>query len=80
MLSGTKITSIAGDVIKAMLKDSKLEAASIDEVVFGNVLQAGLGQNPVRQAAFAAKIPVNGRVKTGQRWALQNRPVKFPFI
>ena len=30
----------------------------IDEVIFGNVLQAGLGQNPARQAALKAGIPV----------------------
>src|SRR5437868_1689130 len=32
-------------------------AGQIDEVIMGNVLQAGLGQNPARQAALKAGIP-----------------------
>ena len=56
-LSGTKITSIARDVVKAALIESGLEGESIDEVIFGNVLQAGLGQNPARQVAIGAGIP-----------------------
>ena len=35
-----------------------IASADVEEVIFGNVLQAGLGQNPARQAAIAAGIPV----------------------
>jgi acetyl-CoA C-acetyltransferase len=34
-----------------------IDAAEIEEVIFGNVLAAGLGQNPARQVALAAGIP-----------------------
>ena len=32
-------------------------AEQVDEVIMGNVLQAGLGQNPARQAAIHAGLP-----------------------
>src|SRR5436189_4043736 len=34
-----------------------VEAAAVDEVILGNVLAAGLGQNPARQAALKAGLP-----------------------
>lgn len=43
--------------IEAALEDSKVPASAIDEVFMGCVLQAGVGQNPARQAALAAGIP-----------------------
>jgi acetyl-CoA C-acetyltransferase len=39
------------------VKRSGLVASDIEEVVFGNVLQAGLGQNPARQVALMAGLP-----------------------
>lgn len=44
-------------VMKEALKRGGVSAADVDEVFFGNVLQAGLGQNPARQAAIHAGIP-----------------------
>jgi len=44
-------------VIKELLKRSEISASNVDEVIMGNVLQAGLGQNPARQAAIGAQIP-----------------------
>lgn len=44
-------------VIEEAIKRSKLEGKDIDEVYFGCVLQAGLGQNIARQSAIAAGIP-----------------------
>jgi acetyl-CoA C-acetyltransferase len=44
-------------VIEAVLKDSQLAANDADEVILGQVLTAGVGQNPARQAAIAAGIP-----------------------
>jgi acetyl-CoA C-acetyltransferase len=44
-------------VIKAAMEKAGVKAENIDEVIFGNVLQAGLGQNPARQAAIKAGIP-----------------------
>ncbi|MGD6994163.1 acetyl-CoA C-acetyltransferase [Sutcliffiella horikoshii] len=44
-------------VIKEALAKAGLSPDSVDEVIMGNVLQAGLGQNPARQAAMAAGLP-----------------------
>ncbi|MCL2409882.1 MAG: acetyl-CoA C-acetyltransferase [Oscillospiraceae bacterium] len=43
--------------IKETLNRANIDPKLIDQVIMGNVLQAGLGQNPARQAAFAASIP-----------------------
>lgn len=43
-------------VIQEALKRAKLDANLVNEVIMGNVLQAGLGQNPARQAALKANI------------------------
>lgn len=43
--------------IEAALADTSVSANAIDEVFMGCVLQAGVGQNPARQAALAAGIP-----------------------
>ncbi len=44
--------------IRAALERAKTEAAEVDEVVLGQVLTAAQGQNPARQAAIGAGIPV----------------------
>jgi acetyl-CoA C-acetyltransferase len=43
--------------VKAALERAKVEAGEVDEVVLGQILTAGQGQNPARQAAMAAGIP-----------------------
>jgi acetyl-CoA C-acetyltransferase len=43
--------------IKAVLENSKIDKNLIDEVIFGNVLTAGQGQAPARQAAIYAGLP-----------------------
>lgn len=44
-------------VIKEALGRAGVAPESVDEVIMGNVLQAGLGQNPARQAAMKAGLP-----------------------
>src|SRR2546430_16862383 len=44
-------------VIGETLRRAKLAAAEVDEVIMGNVIQAGVGQNPARQAALKAGLP-----------------------
>jgi acetyl-CoA C-acetyltransferase len=44
--------------IKAALERAGVEAARVSEVIMGQILTAGEGQNPARQAAIAAGIPV----------------------
>lgn len=45
--------------IEGALKSAKVSKAKVDEVFMGNVVSAGLGQAPARQAAIAAGIPIN---------------------
>ncbi|GAC1466834.1 MAG: acetyl-CoA C-acetyltransferase [Ktedonobacteraceae bacterium] len=45
-------------VIRAALERAYLKPSQVDEVIMGNVLQAGLGQNPARQAAINADLPM----------------------
>jgi acetyl-CoA C-acetyltransferase len=45
--------------IKAALADSGLAASQVDEVILGNVLSAGIGQAPARQAALGAGLPTS---------------------
>lgn len=52
-ISATQLGSIA---IKAAIEKAGLEVALVDEVFMGNVLQAGVGQAPARQAALAAGL------------------------
>ena len=50
-------TELGAHAIRAVLERTGVSGEDIDEVVLGCVLQAGLGQNPARQAAFGAEIP-----------------------
>ncbi len=43
--------------VREAVKRAGLEPAAVEEVILGNVLQAGVGQNPARQAARGAGIP-----------------------
>ena len=45
-------------VIKEALKRGNVDAKDVNEVFFGNVLQAALGQNPARQASLKAGLPI----------------------
>lgn len=58
-LSTLSATELGSTVIKACLNQSNVNSSFINEVYMGNVLQAGNGQNPARQAAIKAGIPVN---------------------
>ncbi len=50
-------SALGAHAIGAALEGAGLKAEKVDEVLFGNVLQAGQGQNPARQAARAAGLP-----------------------
>ncbi|MFL0195553.1 acetyl-CoA C-acetyltransferase [Clostridium sp. WILCCON 0269] len=49
---------LGATVIKEAVKRANIKPEQVDEVIFGNVLQAGLGQSPARQAAVKGGIPV----------------------
>ncbi|WP_408006618.1 acetyl-CoA C-acetyltransferase [Pseudalkalibacillus sp. A8] len=53
-LKSISATELGGIAIKEALKRAGI--AEVDEVIMGNVLQAGLGQNPARQAAIKAGL------------------------
>src|SRR5438046_1448146 len=53
-LSAPQLGAVA---VAEALRRAKAPAERIDEVIFGNVLQAGVGQNPARQAALKAGLP-----------------------
>jgi acetyl-CoA C-acetyltransferase len=44
-------------VIKELIEHSSMDVNCVDEVIMGNVIQAGLGQNPARQSAINAGLP-----------------------
>jgi acetyl-CoA C-acetyltransferase len=62
-MSNIKATELGSIAINAALDSTGLNPEQIrnevNEVVLGNVCPAGLGQNPARQAALGAKIPIN---------------------
>ena len=58
-LKNIKSDQLGSIVIKEVLKKSKFTAEEIDEVIMGQVLTAGAGQNPARQAAVNAGIPIS---------------------
>jgi acetyl-CoA C-acetyltransferase len=55
--AGTPATELGARAVEAALERAGLSGDAVDEVLLGCVLQAGLGQNPARQAAMGAGIP-----------------------
>ncbi|WP_427034340.1 acetyl-CoA C-acetyltransferase [Enterobacter cloacae] len=55
-LSAVELGAVA---VRRLLEESSLSAGDTDELIFGQVLTAGCGQNPARQTAFAAGLPVS---------------------
>ncbi|MFQ5978914.1 MAG: acetyl-CoA C-acetyltransferase [Candidatus Heimdallarchaeota archaeon] len=55
-LSSFEATQLGSIVIKEAIKRAKVDPTQPTEVIMGNVLMAGLGQNPARQAAIGAGI------------------------
>lgn len=58
-LSSKSAVELGSIVLKAALERAEIDGSDVDEVIMGNVLQAGLGQNPARQAALKAEIPID---------------------
>ena len=59
VLKDIKAHYLGSIVIKEILKKSKVQYDEIDEVIIGQVLTTGAGQNPARQAAIDAGIPIS---------------------
>jgi acetyl-CoA C-acetyltransferase len=58
-LAAVTAAQLGSTCIQAVLSRAKLEGGQVDEVIMGNVLGAGQGQNPARQSAIGAGLPVS---------------------
>lgn len=58
-LAGRSAVDLGAAAIRAALDRSGVDAADLDDVILGNVVSAGLGQAPARQAALAGGCPDN---------------------
>ena len=56
-LAGISATDLGAIVIRELLKKTNLAPEAIDEVILGQVLTAGMGQNPARQTVIKAGLP-----------------------
>ncbi|MFQ5965843.1 MAG: thiolase family protein [Candidatus Scalinduaceae bacterium] len=56
-LSSLTAPQLSSKVIEHVLKLSKVEPSQVDEVILGNVISAGIGQSPARQAALLGGLP-----------------------
>lgn len=56
-LAELSASHLGGLVLAEAMRRAKVPAERVEEVIVGNVLQAGLGQNPARQAALKAGLP-----------------------
>ena len=57
-LSNIVAADLGAKVISEVIKDSKIKNNEIDEVILGQVLTGGLGQNPARQALIKSGLPI----------------------
>ncbi|MBI1894250.1 MAG: acetyl-CoA C-acetyltransferase [Candidatus Rokubacteria bacterium] len=63
-LKDVPATKLGAIVVAEVLRRARVEPGQVDEVIMGNVLSAGLGQAPARQAAIGAGIPVEAGAVT----------------
>ena len=63
-LSSLAATRLGSYAIRGALDKSGVDASLIDAVIMGQVLQAGVGQNPAKQAALGAGIPASAHTTT----------------
>ncbi|QXE10556.1 MULTISPECIES: acetyl-CoA C-acetyltransferase [Pseudomonas] len=56
-LASVSAVDLGAAVIRQLLEQTGLDGAQVDEVIMGQVLTAGAGQNPARQAAIKAGLP-----------------------
>ncbi|MBI4468630.1 MAG: acetyl-CoA C-acetyltransferase [Acidobacteria bacterium] len=58
-LKSFRAPELGAQVVRAAIERAGIDVAEVDEVIMGNVIQAGLGQNPARQAALGAGLPAS---------------------
>ncbi|MFZ5585691.1 MAG: acetyl-CoA C-acetyltransferase [Thermodesulfobacteriota bacterium] len=64
MYTGVSAVQLGVTAVKAALERAKVEPGQVDEVILGNVLGAGLGQNVARQVELGAGIPQEANAYT----------------
>ena len=64
--ANTPAPQLGATAIEAALKASGVDKNDVDEVIFGNVLTAGIGQAPARQASIFAGPSNQGRLHDNQ--------------
>ncbi len=57
-LSSVKATDLGAIAVKEAVSRAGIQSSDVEECIMGNVISAGLGQNPARQAAIGAGLPV----------------------
>ena len=57
-LKDMQANELGASVVKASIKKSNLNSEDVDELIMGQVLTSATGQNPARQAAVQAGIPI----------------------
>ena len=86
-LSDFTAPQLGSIAVREAVKRAAIDPSTVDECVMGNVVQAGLGQNPARQAALGAGLPpsvgamtINKVCGSGLKSvALGQQAVDFPF-
>ena len=63
-LKNVKPADLGATVVKAAVERAGIKPEQVDEVIFGNVLQAGLGQNIARQVSIKAGLPIETTAMT----------------
>ncbi len=63
-LKDLSAVSLGEIVYREAMRRAGIEASQVDEVIMGNVLQGGQGQNPARQAAIKAGLPIESSAMT----------------
>jgi acetyl-CoA C-acetyltransferase len=63
-LASVPATQLGAAAIREAIQRSGAEASAVDEVIMGQVVQAGAGQAPARQASIAAGIPTSANATT----------------
>ena len=63
-LASVPAPQLGAAAIRGAVEQAKIDPAAVTDVLMGNVLQAGLGQAPARQAALAAGLPASVRTVT----------------
>lgn len=59
VFSALSAVDLGAEVVRSLLARCSLSVTEVDELIFGQVLTAGCGQNPARQTALRAGLPID---------------------